>query len=1094
MSVTTDLRPEGPSSGPLPLLLRASLALALSAAFAGPAPAQKITEVVADHAGSPDTYEYIEVAADPALVHPTGNADTVLVSLSSYTLVELDGTTDPGKIMKAFPVGTTNGSGFWSTGYLTSTLEKPTFTILLVSGFSGAEGDDLDAGNDGVLDATPWAAIADGVAFSDGTVGARTYAAPVLGPGFDGVGTEPGGASRFPYYTDTDSTSDWKRNDFDGDGLPGFTGTLAAGEARNTPGGVTRVSVADYYAGIDSSSPAALRATLHARIANHIRYPYTSSSTDTWDILNLADQDPVESGSILDIYKNATYTKITGGTGAYNREHSWPNSYGFNDATETSEYTDCHHLFASDTAYNGARGNLSYGTCNAGCTKYPTQLNHGFGGGSGTYPGHSDWLSGSGGSGIYEVWDHMKGDLARASLYMDVRYEGGAHPYTGTTEQDLQLTDNVSLIQTNQPYMGRLAVLLAWSAADPPDDAERARNEIVESFQGNRNPFVDHPEWVACVFQGSCAPTTALVFSGIQSAADPSLCAATGVAVAWNAPFAWNDDCTSGCNRGFRVLRDGAAISTGGCAGPLAESATSCSDTTGVAGVTYAYAVEAFNDQNETSTGGASKSAADRTDDGLAPVLTAGPAASSAVSSAFTVTWTTDEPSDSRLEYGTTASYGSSAYDATLVTTHSITVTGLSASTGYHFQAGSTDACGNGPSWSSDGTVTTAAVPTTLDVGGWQVAQTSPDITYTLPAGTSVPAGGYVVIGRYAEKAAFETFWGVTLGPDVVYLNAGNMSGPPVINGSETFTLKNAAGVVVDGPTIVLPATSQSVRRNDPCLPAGTAGSWTAGALATATPGAGAGAGCGIGMVINEFSDASNYYYEFVELHWDAPAPPPAPTVTTGGVTGLTTTGATLDGTVNPNGVATTASFEWGTTTSYGQTTAGQSAGSGTAAQAVSAALTGLAPCTTYHYRVTATSAGGTATGEDASFRTACAGGRFYPLTPCRVLDTRLDSPMVDGAPRVVTFHGTCGIPAAARALATNFTATESTLAGWVSAYPADVASTGTIVIPFAAGKTRASNTILKLSGDGAGQARLEATVPGSGTVHVIVDVSGYFD
>jgi len=247
-------------------------------------------------------------------------------------------------------------------------------------------------------------------------------------------------------------------------------------------------------------------------------------------------------------------------------------------------------------------------------------------------------------------------------------------------------------------------------------------------------------------------------------------------------------------------------------------------------------------------------------------------------------------------------------------------------------------------------------------------------------------------------------------------------------------------------------------------------------------------------MVINEFSDASNYYYEFVELHWDAPAPPPAPTVTTGGVTGLTTTGATLDGTVNPNGVATTVSFEWGTTTSYGQTTAGQSAGSGTAAQAVSAALTGLAPCTTYHYRATATSAGGTATGDDASFRTACVGGRFYPLTPCRVLDTRLDSPMVDGTPRVVTFHGTCGIPASARALATNFTATESTLAGWVSAYPADVASTGTIVIPFAAGKTRASNTILKLSGDGAGQARLEATVPGSGTVHVIVDVSGYFD
>lgn len=458
-----------------------------------PARAQKITEVVADHVGSPDTYEYIEIAANPAAVHPTGNSGTVLVDLSSYRILELDGTTDPGKILHVFTPGTTNGSGFWWTGFMTSTLEKPTFTILLVSGFTGAVGDDLDAGNDGVLDATPWSAIVDAVAFSDGSAGARTYAAPVLGPGFDGVATEPGGASRFPYYADTDMTTDWKRNDFDGDGLPGFTGTLVAGEARNTPGSVNGVSLADYYAGIDASSSAALRSTLHARIANHIRFPYTASTTDTWDILNLADQDPVDSGSILDIYRNATYAKISGGTGAYNREHSWPNSYGFGGATATSEYTDCHHLFASDTTWNGNRGNLPYGTCGSGCTENVTLANHGFGGGSGVYPGNSDWLNGS----VYEVWNHMRGDLARASLYMDVRYEGGTHPYTGTTETNLQLVDSLSQIQTGQPYMGLLSVLLAWNADDPPDDAERRRNDVVESFQGNRNPFVDHPEWVS---------------------------------------------------------------------------------------------------------------------------------------------------------------------------------------------------------------------------------------------------------------------------------------------------------------------------------------------------------------------------------------------------------------------------------------------------------------------------------------------------------------------------------------------------------------------------------------------------------------------
>ncbi len=246
----------------------------------------------------------------------------------------------------------------------------------------------------------------------------------------------------------------------------------------------------------------------------------------------------------------------------------------------------------------------------------------------------------------------------------------------------------------------------------------------------------------------------------------------------------------------------------------------------------------------------------------------------------FTVTWTTDEPSDSHLEYGATATYGSTASDAALVTAHSLTVTGLPASTLYHFRAGSTDACGNGPSWSSDGTVTTAAVSTTLDVGGYTLTQANSTQTYTLPQGTTVPAGGYVVIARNVDKAAFETAWGVTLGPDVVFLNSGEKA--PMINGGETYTLTNAVGAVLDGPTIALPATFQSVRRNDPCLAAGSTGSWTAGPLASANPGSGAGPGCGTGLVINEFSDAAAFANEFVELHWDSPAAAPIVTTTRG--------------------------------------------------------------------------------------------------------------------------------------------------------------------------------------------------------------------
>ncbi|MCP3983109.1 MAG: ribonuclease, partial [bacterium] len=87
---------------------------------------------------------------------------------------------------------------------------------------------------------------------------------------------------------------------------------------------------AGYYNTVDATSSAALRSTLHDVIDDHTRFPYSDDmTTDTWDIVNLADEDPNNSGNIVDLYKNASYAKIAGGSGAYNREHSWPKSYGF---------------------------------------------------------------------------------------------------------------------------------------------------------------------------------------------------------------------------------------------------------------------------------------------------------------------------------------------------------------------------------------------------------------------------------------------------------------------------------------------------------------------------------------------------------------------------------------------------------------------------------------------------------------------------------------------------------------------------------------------------------------------------------------------
>jgi len=161
------------------------------------------------------------------------------------------------------------------------------------------------------------------------------------------------------------------------------------------------------------------------------------------------------------------------------------------------------------------------------------------------------------------------------------------------------------------------------------------------------------------------------------------------------------------------------------------------------------------------------------------------------------------------------------------------------------------------------------AAPGGADVAGWTITQANAAGTYVIPAGTVIPAEGYLVIARDATKSAFETFRGVTLGANVVFLNsAGAM---PVINGDETFTLKNASAVTVDGPTPAQPiSAAKSLQRVDPC---GT--SWNTLADTAANPGIGAGGGCGGGVKLNEHSDASgtgNFIYEFLELHNDSSA------------------------------------------------------------------------------------------------------------------------------------------------------------------------------------------------------------------------------
>ncbi|MBW3671929.1 MAG: endonuclease, partial [Acidobacteria bacterium] len=259
-----------------------------------------------------------------------------------------------------------------------------------------------------------------------------------------------------------------------------------------------------YYDSAQGLTGAELEAALHEIIDDHTRYPYTSSATDTWDILHDADEDELNPDNIRDIYRNRSFAKTdhwsSSNTDGWNREHSWPKSYGFSqDGTCNYPYTDTHHLFASDGSYNSARSNIPFNWAPDG-TPYPVDD-----------LGFSNWKLGSYSTGSWEVWEYRKGDIARAAFYMAIRYEGGSHGVSGCSEPDLRLTDDYTLIQSDSSnnlavaYMGILSTLLEWHQQDPVDDRERRRNDVVYGYQANRNPFVDHPEWVCEIFP--CTPT-----------------------------------------------------------------------------------------------------------------------------------------------------------------------------------------------------------------------------------------------------------------------------------------------------------------------------------------------------------------------------------------------------------------------------------------------------------------------------------------------------------------------------------------------------------------------------------------------------------
>lgn len=248
---------------------------------------------------------------------------------------------------------------------------------------------------------------------------------------------------------------------------------------------------AGYYDNANSLTGDDLKAALHDIIKGHTSISYSQ----LWDAYHSTDLKP-GTNKIWDMYSDipggAAPYEFDYGTDqcgsinynsegdCYNREHSFPKSY-FN--SQMPMYTDLFIVMPADGYVNGKRGNYAYGeVSNANWTS-----DNGSKLGPNGYPN-------SGGGTCFEPIDSFKGDLARNYFYIATRY------YSEDNGWDNWVMANGA---TLKPWA--VQMLLEWSHEDPVSQKEIDRNNAVFQIQHNRNPFIDHPEWIDCIWGNSTA-------------------------------------------------------------------------------------------------------------------------------------------------------------------------------------------------------------------------------------------------------------------------------------------------------------------------------------------------------------------------------------------------------------------------------------------------------------------------------------------------------------------------------------------------------------------------------------------------------------
>ena len=231
--------------------------------------------------------------------------------------------------------------------------------------------------------------------------------------------------------------------------------------------------------------------TYNASSYDNLFTAYASTDRDYYyendgSLLDIYSENPTGSETSYNIPNDECGGNITGEGQCYNREHLFPQGF-FNNSDALPMISDIHTVVPTDGFVNNGRSNYPFGIVSNTNTSYA----NGSKWGTGNNYGYTNR--------VFEPIDEFKGDIARALLYFAVRYEDNwndngweapdASPYNplnGTSDQFYETW----FINT----------MLDWHAADPVSQRELDRNDEAYNFQGNANPFVNHPEYAALIW------------------------------------------------------------------------------------------------------------------------------------------------------------------------------------------------------------------------------------------------------------------------------------------------------------------------------------------------------------------------------------------------------------------------------------------------------------------------------------------------------------------------------------------------------------------------------------------------------------------